>query len=263
MSLLYIYDKLCSMITQNGINIKQILSQIPLNTVVTANRLAELGVSHSLMRYYEKSGWLTRIATGAYTKLDDKADMNGGLYALQNDCNLPVHISANSALKEFYGKIHFIKSDERLNLFAPSGTKLPVWFKKCFGERYILYLTDFLPHDEGLLPYSMNGFDVKVPTLERALLELLYLVPKAVTVQEAYSVIETVTTIKTFAMQKLLEECTSVKVKRLLFCLAENAGLQWLDAIDVQKIELGSGIRTIGDNGRLYKKYNLVIPELE
>lgn len=251
------------MTSQNNINIKQILGKIPANTVITAKKLHEEGVSHSLMRFYEKSGWLTRLSNGAYTRLNETANLTGALYALQNDCKISVHIGADSVLRDFYGKLHFVKAEVKSRLFAPSGTKLPVWFKKSYENQFELYCSDFLPQMLGLTDFQNATFSVKIPTVERALLELLYLVPNSVTVQEAYSITETVRTVKPFVMQRLLEQCSSVKVKRLLLCFAEHAGLQWFDVLDAQKINLGSGVRTLESGGTLYAKYSLVMKELD
>ncbi len=259
---LYFYANMCIMTTQNGTDIKQILSESPSGTVLTAKYLNSLGVSYSLMRSYEHSLWLKRISNGAYTKLNEEADISGAIYALQND-GLQVHEGAQSALKDFYSKMHFAKNENVIHLFAPAGTKLPAWFKNVYCGQYSLHLTSFLPDEIGMTERKETSFSVQIPALERALLELLYLVPEKVTVQEAYSITETVVSVKTPLMQNLLENCNSVKVKRLLLCFAENAGLQWFDALDVQKISLGSGVRSLEKGGRLYEKYGLVLPELE
>lgn len=251
------------MIAQNGKNIKKLLSEIPTGTIVTSKKLNSMGISYSLMRSYEKSGWIKRLAQGAYTKLNEVISLNGALYALQNDYNLSVHVGAFSALKTFYSKLHYVKDETLVHLFAPIGTKLPTWFKTLFCGQYLLHLTDFLPDSIGFEKMNVESFSIQVSSIERSLLEMLYLIPEQISVQEAYSVTETVMTLKTFLMQNLLENCSSIKVKRLLLCFAENAGLQWFDALDVQKIDLGNGVRSIERNGKLYQKYNLVIPELE
>ena len=251
------------MIAQNRKNIKQMLSEIPGGTVVTSKKLSSMGISYSLMRSYEKSGWLKRLSQGAYSKLNEHVSLNGAIYALQNDYKLSVHEGAYSALKNFYSKLHYIKDENLIHLFAPIGTKLPAWFKTLFCGKYLLHLTDFLPESAGFEKRDMGLFSVQVSSLERSLLEMLYLVPEKITVQESYSITETVVSLKTSLMQNLLENCSSVKVKRLLLCFAENAGLQCFEALDIQKFDLGSGIRCLEKGGKLYKKYSLVISELE
>ena len=94
------------------------------------------------------------------------------------------------------------------------------------------------------------------------MLELLYLVPKVITAQEAYSITETIQSLRTGVLQQLLEQCSSIKVKRLLLCFAEQSGQQWIKAIDLKKIDFGKGIREIEKGGILYKKYGLVLPRL-
>ena len=250
------------MIKQNSINIKNILNKIPANTVVTAKKLKEQGVSYSLMRAYEQSGWLKRHSYGAYTRLDETADIKGALYAIQNDCKLSVHIGADTALKDFYGKLHFIKTSDKICLFAFSGTKLPFWFRTAYKGQYSLHLTNFLPKETGFVSFKNNNFELEIPNIERSLLEMLYLVPRVITVQEAYSIAETIQTLRIGVLQQLLEQCTSVKVKRLLLCFAEQAGLQWFNAINLKKIELGSGVREIEKGGVLYKRFGLILPNL-
>ena len=253
---------MCSMMTQNNTNLKDILNKIPANTIVTAKKLKENGVSYSLMRAYENSGWLTRHSAGAYTRLAEIADILGALYAIQKDCRLSVHIGADTALKMVYGKIHFLKPTKEICLFAFSGTKLPSWFKIAYNGQYSLHLTNFLPNKLGLIPYKNNNYEIDVPNIERSLLELLYLVPKVITAQEAYSITETIQSLRTGVLQQLLEQCSSIKVKRLLLCFAEQSGQQWIKAIDLKKIDFGKGIREIEKGGILYKKYGLVLPRL-
>lgn len=251
------------MTTQNEIKIKKLLKKIPACTVITAQQLNSMGVSHDLMKAYEKSGWLKRIAMGAYTRLDENADLNGALYALQNYAKMDIHLGGLSALDKLYGLAHFLRDNERVHLFATLQKRCPAWFKKVYGNSVDVCYTNFLPVSTGIDTLSFGNFYLKVPSLERALLELLYSVPNEVTVSEAYAVIEMVQSIKVPLMQSLLESCASVKVKRLFLCMVENAGLQWFSLLDVGRIDLGSGFREIGSDGILYSKYNLVIPRLE
>ena len=49
-------------------------------------------------------------------------------------------------------------------------------------------------------------------------------------------------------MQTLLEECKSVKVKRLFLFMAEKAEHAWFSDLDLSKISLGTGKRAIVKN---------------
>ena len=245
--------------TENRKKINQLLRKIPSGTVVTAEKLESLGVSYGLARNYVKSGWLSRVSNGAYTRLDESADLNGALYALQNNAEIPVHLGGITAATNLYNRVHFLRNDSKSHLFAPSGTKIPLWFTKTFGLKCELHRTDFLPANLGMVENNFGTFALKVPTLERALLELCYLVPAETTSQEAFSIMETALVLKPRLLQQLLESCSSVKVKRMFLCFAEQAGVQWLNMLDLSKIDLGKGKRTIEAGGKLFPKYNLVM----
>ena len=67
-----------------------------------------------------------------------------------------------------------------------------------------------------------------------------------------------------FKVQELLEDCKSIKVKRLFLYMAEKAGHDWLKMLDLSKISLGTGKRATVKNGVYNAKYQITIPkELE
>ena len=247
---------------QNNKKIKQILAQMPANTVVTSRWLTSMGISRMLAAEYVKSGWLKRLMPGAYTRLNEGADITGALFALQADLIPTIHIGAATALNLYYGKLQFVKSETKTQLFAPLGQKVPTWFANVYGENCDINYSNFLPAETGLETRSGENFKLQVPSAERALLELLYLVPKKITISEAFAITETMASVKVALLQELLEKCNSIKVKRLLLCFAETAGLQWSNVLNISNVDLGSGVRKIGKEGVLYPKYNLVIPKL-
>lgn len=65
-------------------------------------------------------------------------------------------------------------------------------------------------------------------------------------------------------VQLLLEQCTSVKVKRLFMYMAEKAGHAWFQYIKTDNIDYGDGKRSIVKNGVYIPKYQITVPkELE
>lgn len=250
------------MAIQNKSKIKLVLQRIPAKTVVTAKQLAAMGVNHVLVSDYEKLGWFRRIANGAYTRMQEDADLDGALYALQQGDLAMIHVGGSTALSDYYGKLHFVKVGVKKQLFSSLGKRVPAWFTKVYGGGVGVSYTDFLPSELGLQERKTDNFSVLVSSMERALFEMLYLVPDKVTVAEAYAIMETVQSVRVQLVQELLEKCRSIKVKRLFLCFAENAYMQWFDALDLSRVDLGSGVRKIGKNGMLYPKYNLVIPKL-
>ena len=63
-------------------------------------------------------------------------------------------------------------------------------------------------------------------------------------------------------VQTMLEQCSSVKCKRLFLLLAERHSHQWISPIDRSKIDLGVGNRMLVKGGMLDKKYRITVPKI-
>jgi hypothetical protein len=62
-------------------------------------------------------------------------------------------------------------------------------------------------------------------------------------------------------VQSLLENCQSIKVKRLFLYMAEKAKHPWLTYLDITKIDLGKGKRSIVKSGAFIEKYGITVPK--
>ena len=249
--------------TVNETNLKKVLKAVPDNAIITSKQLAEDGVYYDLQRIYERNGWLKRVAQGAYVKLDQKHTLDGAVYALQSQLGLSIHIGGITALSEKHGKAHNIAFNREKQLFGYRDEKLPKWFKSLYGNECKLNATTFLSKDLGLVAIDNGNFKTQISTPERAILEMLYCVPNKAGVNEAYQVMELLVSLKPTDMQELLENCSSIKVKRLFLYMSERAGHTWLKRLDLNKIDLGKGVREIVKGGTLDKKYNIIIGSIE
>lgn len=92
------------------------------------------------------------------------------------------------------------------------------------------------------------------------MMEVLYLVPKEESFEEAGLLMEDLATLRPDMLQRLLEQCRSVKVKRLFLYLAEQSNHSWLEKLDKAGINLGKGKRVVVKGGRLDAKYNITVP---
>ena len=108
---------------------------------------------------------------------------------------------------------------------------------------------------------EVEGVKLEIATLERAAFEMMYLVPKRQSYEEALLVMESLTTLRPQVVQRLLENCTSVKTKRLFMHAAEQLGHSWLSHLDLSNVDFGSGRRSIHAGGRLDNKYDLVVAD--
>lgn len=250
------------MVKQIGTNLNQILQQIPNGTVVTASWLKEKGVSNSLQKAYKENQWLKSFGTGAFTKLNDSVDIDGAIYAIQEQLNLSFHIGGISVLSEKYGINHNIAFNRKTYIYGFRGEKLPKWFKDNYQNIEIVK-SEFLPMNIGMQYFDNKDFKINISTIERAILEMVYLAPNKNSLNEIYQLMETISVLKPKIMQELLENCTNIKVKRLFLYIAEKLNYQWFKKLDISKIDLGTGKRTITKGGKLDKKYNIVIGDIE
>ena len=242
--------------------LKNLLDAWPARSVMTSRRLAELGISNGLAREYVKNGWMQRVGRGAFKRPNSAIDWTAGVASIQNQLQLPVHVGALSALA-LQGASQYLRlARETIFLFSGPDARLPTWFKNHEWEVDIDHVaTSFLPYDLSLREESVNGHDLRISSPERALLECLYLAPDRADLMESYEVAQGLMTLRPDLIQKLLEACNSVKVKRLFLFVANKAALPVMEHLDQTRIDLGSGSRSIVAGGVYDGQSNLILPK--
>ena len=151
-----------------------------------------------------------------------------------------------------------------VDLFTSPSDHLPKWFKDQPWMKSLRSVsTGIIDYTEveAFTEIKIDNILLKVSTPEVAIMEMLYLVPKYYTFDEASLIMESLTTLRSSMVQVLLEGCRSVKVKRLFLYLAEKHRHSWFNDLNLKNINLGSGKRVIVKNGRLNKKYNITVPK--
>jgi hypothetical protein len=116
--------------------------------------------------------------------------------------------------------------------------------------------------DLGLTVHSFSTFEVKISSPERAVLELLHLLPKEQSAEEPELIIEGLGNLRPKLVQLLLESCSSIKVKRLFFAFAHRYNHSWLKGLSLEKIDLGKGKRVVVPGGILDPKFLVTLPRL-
>ena len=94
---------------------------------------------------------------------------------------------------------------------------------------------------------------------ERAIMECLLLSPMRYDLMDVYYLMEMLTSLRVTLVQQLLEDCTSVKVRRLFLFMAEKARHRWFSKLDLSRISLGSGTRSFAKGGVKNAAYDIVI----
>jgi hypothetical protein len=107
-------------------------------------------------------------------------------------------------------------------LYAPPCTRLPAWVEGAAGRAVRFFPTKLsgAAPQESLRSITVDGVSILVSVPERAALEMLYHVPGQVGFGEALEVVSGLASLNVGLMQTLLEECSSVKVKRFFLLCA-------------------------------------------
>ncbi len=233
--------------------------------ILITKELERQGFSQDLIQWYRKSGWINNLGRGAYCFQDSVCNLYDAVFALNTQTDFRLHFGGKTALQEFYGISHFsLLKDTEKELFIDSeNKKLPFWFTDNFADKVLLRQTDFLKSDNGIDDVEYQQKVLKVSSKERCFLELLYSVSEMTTSVEAKEILELLPTLRSKMLQSLLENCSSVKVKRLFFYLSQKVNHSWLKYIDKDKINLGSGVREIEKGGTFIKEFEIVIKEGE
>jgi len=250
----------------NASKLNHIMLQIPSGMVLTSCWLKKQNVSPQLAYWYVKSGWLEHVGDGLYKKAREAISWDSAISALQNQLQFPIHIGGKTAL-ELLGRAHFVPMGgiKKFSLFIPPKTQVPHWLlnEKTWGVKFNIYQPRLFKEDsQCLVEVEANWNKVLVSSPELAILELLYLVPKHESFDEARLLFENLKYLRPQIVQHLLEICTSVKVKRLFLYLADKYQHAWLNEMDLTKISLGSGKRVIAGGGVYNAKYKISVPQI-
>lgn len=250
------------MSTNKGAKLNQLLQSIPSGVVILSSWLVGQGYSHDLQQKYIRSQWLAPIGQGAYKRTGDKITIYGGLYALEKQANKNVHVGGLSAL-DLQGYSHYIAMSEKpVQLFAPEKFKLPSWFKNYQWETpYEIKATRLAAPNYALVSYQFNSYELNITSPPQAMLQCLDIVPDEFDLEQAWYLMESMNNLIPVQVQKLLKQCPSIKAKRLFLYFAEKAGHNWFKYLDISKMELGRGKRSIVKNGTYINKYKITVPK--
>lgn len=242
--------------------INRLLNSQPSGVVYLSSWLTGNGFSTQLLNRYKKSNWLYSIGTGAWMRVGEKPTYQGALFALQQQSNSNIHLGGKTALS-LLGKAHYLElSTQQITLFGGSKENLPTWFSKYnWGLKVNYYSSLFLPAKIGLQTLEQGTFSLQISNPIRAMLECLYLVPKKQELVECYEIMEGLNNFRPKQVQELLEACSSIKVKRLFLYMAEKAQHDWFNYLNLEKINLGKGKRSLVKDGAYISKYRITVPK--
>lgn len=251
------------MTRQINSKINQVLRNWPEGTVGTMDWLREHNLSRKLADWHVKAGSLDRIGRGAFVRGGDSPDWTGGVYALQKQLGLTVHVGGRSAL-ELQGRAHFVPlGRKQVLLVSDKQERLPVWFKNYewnvdISHRCVELFDSPTKYSLTAVPYGR--YEITISSRERSIMEYMYMTKTNDDVEHVHELMAGLGLLRPDVVQSLLERCISIKVKRLFLWSAEEAQHQWLSKLDLSKITLGVGKRQLYKCGHFNTKYKITVP---
>ena len=255
------------MSSQTESKLNQLLKEWPRGTVATQSWLEGRGIYRQLTRRYLTSGWLQHLGRGAFVRAGDSVDWLGGLYALQRQLGLRVHVAALTALA-LKGSAHYLPLGKKTEvfLFGISRQRLPAWFLNHPWDVRVRYHCPKLfdrAVPAGLTQIKREAYTVEASAPERAILEVMHLATTNEAVEHAVQLMEGLSTLRPQVAQALLEACRSIKVKRLFLWAAQHSGHRWFDRMSPGVLDLGKGKRVLYRGGCLDATYQITVPPTE
>ena len=247
---------------QNRNKLKTLLNKWPQGSIATSQWLRSLGISRQLVQSYIQAGWIKSLGPGAYQRADLEVTWYKALMGLQKQMKLSVHIGGPTAIF-LRGASHYLRPSDKdsVFLFSSPRVSLPKWFYRYPWKQSIEHIkTSFLPPKLATSADNYQNTKIILSSLERAIMECLYISPNKFEILECYQILEGLRLLRPNALQKVLINCHSIKVKRLFLYMAEKAQLSVLKKLKLESISLGSGDRSIVKNGVYDSKYKISIP---
>lgn len=229
-----------------------------------------------------KSKQLTTLASGVYIRPGATLTWQGVVAALQTIFHTDLSVGGLSAL-ELNGFAHYChcRGNARSIFSAKTGCPLgytpalpSVQFVRHSGLSSIGragFVTWEYDTNErtfmtgGMLGQRASAWPFTMSSPERAYLEVLNDVPGTISFEHANQLLQGMTTLSPRRMEQLLRKCTSVKVRRLFYWMAERHSYAWLNKLPkpeaLDQLGLGSGNRVLARGGRLDPKYRITVPE--
>jgi hypothetical protein len=248
--------------SQRSMKINLLLQAWPRGTVALHPWLRRHGVSRKLAEQYRRRGWIDAIGRGAFVRRGDRVEWPGALYALQRVAAKRVHPGGRTAL-ELQGLAHFVPVGQGspVYLYGAPGVRLPTWFREHDWQHPLRYsATALFTRRLGLTARTFGEFGLEISSPERAMLEYLDGFPLRASFEEARELMEGLATLRPELLQALLENCASVKVKRMFLYLADQARHRWRAQLKDKRIRLGSGKRRLVRDGKLDPRYLITVP---
>lgn len=240
---------------------------LPVGLIADAAWLRAHGYSRQLVAKYVKAGWLESPARGAYRRPGPSLKWQHVVLSLQHLSARAIAVGGRTAL-ELHGYAHYLPLAGATEIHLYGRDRLPGWVDQlALAEHFSFHGDTLFEAAAGSRPLALTELRwgesdraIALSTPERAILEFLQEVPARETFHQADVLMQGLANLGPRRVSQLLAQCRNVKVKRLFLWLAERHRHAWFDRLDLARVDLGKGKRSLAPGGRLNAKYGITVP---
>ncbi|HQS22902.1 MAG: hypothetical protein B7Y11_01710 [Sphingobacteriia bacterium 24-36-13] len=250
---------------------KMLEQLLPEGVIATRKWLMEqAGLNKHAIDNLIKSEQLKLLQKGIYARGSVRLSWQSIVHVLQFIMKTDFVVGGLSAL-ELKGFSHYLPTSKKEIIQVYGNDKLPAWVNEVSENTVIIRhsrkelfedMTPAIANDyTATVPWKEGMAELKISCPEKACLEMLNEVPEKISFEHADQLIQGMTTLSPRTLQKLLEHCTNVKVKRLFLWFGSKHNYAWYSKLKQESINLGSGNRMIVKGGELDKTYKITVPK--
>jgi hypothetical protein len=156
------------------------------------------------------------------------------------------------------GTGHFGRNSDRLQIAVTGLYRLTKW-QKSLNDFDFIRLNIFMNKGIGLEKQN----EVILSSRELAFAEMAELVPKKVSYEEFYKTLELAPNLRSDVLQHVLENCTSIKAKKVFLAAADTLSYQWFKKLNLTKIKISDSVLQLVKNGVYNSKYKIYVGRID
>lgn len=256
--------------------LKPLLNDLPPGYLIDAAWLVARKIDRKSIFNYVQKGWLEKAARGVYRRPDPEifaADSDDEwrrtILSIQHLMKWECHVGGQTAFT-LTGFNHYVRFDGAASVYLYG--KTPPWLKRLpYADRFRYRTNSLFENPEVCLAGASDaceGNSAQKSTLrrlihstpERAILEWLNELPEKTTFHSIDVVFEGLATLRPKLLMGLLQECRSIKVKRLFFVFADRHNHSWRKHLQKDLVDLGAGPRALVEGGKMHPEYSIYVP---
>ena len=256
--------------------LKPLLRDLPAGYLVDAAWLVARDIDRKSIFNYVRQGWLEKVVRGVYRRpntdlfsADSANDWQRTVLSIQHLMNWSCHVGGQTAL-DLSGFEHYVRFQNARSVYIYGPT--PTWLKRLPTSALFELRTNSLFRTQKLGLSGLSEQNVSTSTVEpkprtlvqskpeRAMLEWLNELPDKTTFHSVDMVFEGLSTLRPKLLADLLNDCRSIKVKRLFFVFADRHNHAWRKRVPPDDFDLGSGPRALVEGGKMHPHYRIFVP---